>query len=283
MANHIIGLDHAVIAVRDLAAAAAAFTRLGFTVSPQGVHAEWGTANRCLMLAGTYVELLAAVGEGDPADRVREFTADRDGLMALALGTADAAADVARLRAAGLDVEDPRALSRPVATDSGTKTARFAVAILPPAATPGVNSWLCQHLTPEALRQPGWTEHGNGAQDIASATAVVQEPYDLMPAWDRLIGPAATTPTDNTVTVHTGNGVIFLTRPDDLSQLHPEAESEAIPAPPAIVALALTVADTAAAARLLKANGVEFSRDAEGTIRIPPDEACGVFLEFQER
>jgi hypothetical protein len=46
------------------------------------------------------------------------------------------------------------------------------------------------------------------------------------------------------------------------------------------VALAIRVADTARAAAVLKANKVEFSRDREGTLRIPPSETCGVFIEM---
>jgi hypothetical protein len=36
--KHIVGLDHVVVAVRNLDAAEAAWKRIGFTVSPRGTH-----------------------------------------------------------------------------------------------------------------------------------------------------------------------------------------------------------------------------------------------------
>ena len=41
------GIDHPIIAIRDMAAGRAAFERLGFTVTPRGRHLEWGTGNWC--------------------------------------------------------------------------------------------------------------------------------------------------------------------------------------------------------------------------------------------
>ena len=107
MFNSIIGLDHASIAVRDLDAAAESFRRLGFALTPKGHHAEWGTANHCAMFAQDYLQLLAAEGAGEQADRVRAFTRDREGILSLSLGTEDGAAAAEALRRAGLDVPQP--------------------------------------------------------------------------------------------------------------------------------------------------------------------------------
>ncbi|MBX9634263.1 MAG: VOC family protein [Magnetospirillum sp.] len=277
MANHISGLDHAVIAVRDLALAAETFQRLGFTLTPKGHHAEWGTANRCVMFARDYVQLLSAEGDGAEAEQLRAL--DRDGLNGIGLSSSNGAAAAECLRAAGLDVPMARSLSRRMDDDKGT-TLMFSEVPLPAAATPGVNSHVIQHITTERERNPHWLDHPNGAMGIASVTAIVHEPPELTPAWDVVFGPHSAVLTDDTVTVHTGRGLIYLTRPDELTQLHPDAELDELPPAPALVALALLVVDTDRAAAVLKANGVEFSRDKEGTIRIPPSEACGVFVEM---
>src|SRR2546423_10690154 len=52
-------IDHAVIAVRDLDAAAGDFSELGFTLTPRGHHSI-GSQNHCIMLGSTYIELLVA-------------------------------------------------------------------------------------------------------------------------------------------------------------------------------------------------------------------------------
>jgi catechol 2,3-dioxygenase-like lactoylglutathione lyase family enzyme len=274
MTSRITGLDHVIIAVRDLDKAAATFRALGFTLAPRGEHAEWGTVNHCIMFADDYLEILAAVGQGGPAERVRAFTADKgEGLMGLVWGTEDAVADCARL-----GIEPPGDLSRSIEGDM----ARFKAGILPPETTPGLASFLCQHLTPEKLRRPGWTEHANGARGIISVTAVMAEPLELMPAWDHLIGPAASTATDELVTVHTRHGMVFLCRPDDLEQLHPEAEGEDFPPAPMLVALTLRVRSTDDAARALKAAGIPHDRDRQGKIVVHPEDACGLLIELLE-
>lgn len=279
MANHITGLDHAVVAVRDLAEAAATFARLGFVLTPKGHHAEWGTANHCLMFGRDYIELLAAEGPGAEADALRAVTAERDGMVGLALCSDDGAATAECLRAAGIDLPGPRSLSRKIDDGQGT-TLMFSEVKLPAEATPGIATRVVQHITAERERFPEWLAHPNGAFGIASVTAIVDEPTQATAAWDRVFGPHAAVLTDETVTIHSGRGLIFLTKPDDLTQLHPDAELDDLPAAPALVAVALQVADTGRAAELLRRNGVGFSRDSEGTIRIPPSEACGVFIEM---
>lgn len=272
MTNHITGLDHLIIAVRDLERATAVYRALGFTLAPRGEHAEWGTANRCIMFGDDYLELLAAVGDGAPADRVRGFLAERgEGLMSLAWGTENTAADCARL-----GVAPPAALSRSVEGD----LARFEIGFLPPETTPGIACFLCGHLTPDKLRREGWTRHANGVLGIVSVTAAAADPPALQAAWDRLIGPAASTLTDDTLTVHTRHGMVFLCRPDDLGQLHPETEDEDFPPPPALVAMTLRVEDTDAAAAVLKDAGVPFDRDSRGKVVVYPDQACGVMIEL---
>lgn len=277
MANNITGLDHAVIAVRDLEAAAEVFRRLGFALTPKGDLPEWAAFNHCAMFGGDYLELLAAGGEGPEATQLKDFTARGDGLMSVSLGSANGAAAAESLRNAGLEVPVPRSLSRKL--DDGT-TLMFSEVPLPAGATPGVPLRIIQHITAERLRNPQWLDHPNGAVGIASVTAIVDEPPELTAAWDTVFGPHTAVLTDDTVTVHTGRGLIYLTRPDELTQLHPEAELDELPPAPALVALAIKVADTDRAAAVLKANRVEFSRDREGTIRIPPSEACGVFVEM---
>ncbi|EME68671.1 hypothetical protein H261_17268 [Paramagnetospirillum caucaseum] len=274
MTSRITGLDHVIIAVRDLDKAAGVFRALGFTLATRGEHAEWGTANHCIMFGEDYLEILAAVGEGGPADRVRAFTAEKgEGLMGLVWGTEDAQADCARL-----GLEPPGDLSRSI--EGGM--ARFKAGILPPETTPGIASFLCQHLTPDILRRPGWTDHANGALGIVSVTALMAEPLELIPAWDRLIGPAAATATDETVTVHTRHGLVFLCRPDDLGQMHPEAEDEEFPPAPALVALTLRIKNADTAAKALKAAGIPHERDRQGKVMVAPEDACGVLIELQE-
>ena len=60
--KNIVGLDHAVVMVKDLDKAAENWKRLGFTMSPRGTHsAHMGSGNYTIMFDPDYVELLGVL------------------------------------------------------------------------------------------------------------------------------------------------------------------------------------------------------------------------------
>ncbi len=105
-------LDHVVIAVRDLEAAAADYAAiLGRMPSWRGEHPVYGTRNVLFRIENTYVELLGlgSVG-GDPrwaGELARFLDAHGEGVYALALGTANVDATVREMRQRGLEIVDP--------------------------------------------------------------------------------------------------------------------------------------------------------------------------------
>jgi catechol 2,3-dioxygenase-like lactoylglutathione lyase family enzyme len=60
--KNVIGIDHAVVMVKDLDKAAENYKRLGFTVSPRGTHsAHMGSGNYTIMFDPDYMELLGVL------------------------------------------------------------------------------------------------------------------------------------------------------------------------------------------------------------------------------
>lgn len=284
MANHIDGIDHVLLSVADLAAARERWTRLGFALTPRGGHPEWGTANHCIMFADDYVELLGAVADGARAEALRaRLVTKGEGLSGLALASPDAAGASRELRRRGVAAGEPTALSRPLEAPDGTVMPRFSLVDLPDGTLPGATAFLCQHLTPELLRRPEWLVHPNGAVGVASVTIVVDDPEAAREPMEAVFGAGSTTATDSTVAVHTGRGLILLARPDEVTQLHPDADLDEPPPAPAAVALTLLTDDPDRAARHLQEQAVPFSRDADGTVRVAAEDASGVFLEFTRR
>jgi catechol 2,3-dioxygenase-like lactoylglutathione lyase family enzyme len=129
----LIALDHVVIAVDDLEAAARSYAELlGRSPSWRGIHPLAGTSNVLFRLENCYVELLAGTQLGE-------------GLRALAFASDDAKAEAARLQQRGIQASDP-------AEGEGRDSASGAVrrwrnSFLPTAATRGLLLFAIEHLT----------------------------------------------------------------------------------------------------------------------------------------
>jgi hypothetical protein len=104
----ITGIDHIVILVRDLDAAMEDYARLGFTVARGGEH-PGGTHNALIAFAdGAYLELIAfKEPDQSSAHPWHGALSFGEGLVALAVGSSDLAADAAAIRERGLRVDEP--------------------------------------------------------------------------------------------------------------------------------------------------------------------------------
>jgi len=123
MLASLVGLDHLVVAVRDLDAAAAEWAALGFTVSPRGLHSpHMGSGNHTMMFGEDYLELLGVVTPQPHNEALRGFLAGREGLERAAFTTTDAEAGAAAIRAQELAANGPVHFGRPVPLPDGTTT-----------------------------------------------------------------------------------------------------------------------------------------------------------------
>jgi catechol 2,3-dioxygenase-like lactoylglutathione lyase family enzyme len=142
------GLDHIVLAVRDLDRATDTYRKLlGREPSWRGRHPAYGTANTLFRLENTYLELLAPAGEGPLAAQVNAWIAEHgESPLALAFGTDDVDTAVGTLRARGLAAPDPG--------DGGGRDERTGAerrwrnVFLPPSATRGVMMIVIEHRSP---------------------------------------------------------------------------------------------------------------------------------------
>ena len=74
--KNVIGIDHAVVMVKDLDQAAENYRRLGFTVSPRGTHsAHMGSGNYTIMFQEDYLNRLIEIGYEDALARADEIGA----------------------------------------------------------------------------------------------------------------------------------------------------------------------------------------------------------------
>lgn len=280
MSRAITGLDHALVGVRDLEAARAAFERLGFTLSARGRHIGWGTANYCLMFAEDYVELL---GIADPArftNNLDIFLETREGVMGIAFATGDAAGAADALREAGIAADGPKDLKRILELPEGDAEPAFKLVYLPEDATPGAPSFVCQHLNRDLVWRAAWLDHPNGARALRSVTGVVADPGALAIHYGGLFGFDRVWVSDGAVQVETGGARLRFTTRGWLSRLYPGLAGLPDHPLPWLAGLRIEVGDVGATAALLEAAGVTCARDGASLLRVPPEAACGVLLEF---
>ena len=184
-----VSLDHIGIVGRDLDALAAAFGRLGFTLTPLARHAGGRTGNRCVMLHGAYLELMSTVDGGTSATLDR-FLARYEGAHILAFAVTDLDAARARLALAGLDAPPPSLTDRLV-DDAEPDGARARFALVTPPDIPEGRVLLVRHLTPDALWQDRFMRHANGASKLLGVTIQSTEPAATTARLSRITGVAA--------------------------------------------------------------------------------------------
>ncbi|WP_158240648.1 VOC family protein [Telmatospirillum siberiense] len=265
MAHQITGIDHARIAVADAGAARQAFVRLGFSVAP----ATRDDAAGFIRFGTDYVELAAPGDAGGDSERLRRALAGAAGRLAgLGLVSRDLAASRQSLVRAGVEPLPP------------VGEGLISSIALPDGLPPGLSTELRSVGGEADGGFSEWREHPNTALGIVSLTVLLDNPEAAISDYSRLFGPAACTPTDEMVTVHTGRGLIFLVSPNGFDDLHPGLDLR-LPAAPAMVALTIRVADLSRAADVLSANGVPVARRG-GHLGIPSRDALGIGLELAE-
>ncbi len=277
------GIDHVIVAVHDLEHARTAWSRLGFTISPRGRHLGQGTANYCIMMRSDYVELLGIVDATNSVERLQAFLTRREGPMSVAFAPAGMAEEArAALQRRQLHPSEPRPLARQIELPQGTVLPRFSLVSLPPDETPGLDTFLCGHLTPELMRQPEWLEHPNGAVGLRAVHVVVDSTAPLLPAYDRLFGIVQVTTTDAVAAVHIGQQRLVFSTADDFQTMHPAIELASAFAPPGIAALELDVERLDHTADYLTGRRVAFDVMPDGSLAVKAAEANGSILLFCE-
>jgi hypothetical protein len=280
MGGPVVGIDHVIIAVRDLDRVGMTWTRLGFALTPRGRHLQRGTANYCIMFARDYVELLGIVDPAQDLGGVDAFLARGEGIRSVAFASDAGDGTAAALTRRGLHPGAARDLARQVELAEETIVPRFRLVALPPEETPGLDAFFCQHLTPELMRQPAWLAHPNGAVGVRGVTVLVEATAPLRPAYEKLLGPAAVNETDDVLTVHAGEHRIMFATPDDFSALYPEVTPARAPTLPSIAVLTLASRDVELTLDHLTQWQVPYEALADGAVLVPAEEANGAALLF---
>lgn len=285
--------DHVVLCVADLEQARASFAALGFTLTPPAAH-PFGTRNSLVQFAGrNFLELLAigdraAILPHEPPHRFSfaafnaAFLERRgEGASMLVFAGADARADIAAFRAAGLDTYEPFDFGRDaIQPDGSVARVGFSLAFVTHEAMPDAAFFTCQHRhQPELFWRPEYQRHPNGAETL---TGVVMSAANLPLISDFLERiTSAMAAGDDAAAVRPGprSEQVTILSADALVQRYPKWRGVGDLESPRFRALRVTVRDLAAVRDRLERRAVPH-RLAEHGLVVPPAFAHGVCVEF---
>jgi glyoxalase-like protein len=214
------------------------------------------------MFADDYLELLAQGAPPRPA--LERFLKVREGVLGIALRTADARQTFSELRQQGIAIADPVDFGRPVDTPVGQREAQFTTTEIDNDSTAGLRVFFCQHKTPELVWLPQYMAQPNGVTGLAGLV-VVDTGGRLEGVLKRALGDAA--------------GAIEYLTPAAAAERFIDDPILSI-APPYVAAIRLRVGDRTAAARFLEGAGVRARKLPAGALQVSSRDALGAILEF---
>ncbi len=193
------GINHLVLASRDLEALRSTYQALGFAVKQRG-GLPFGISNSIVQLQGSYLELLSVTGdvpEHSPGHFSfgafnRDYLARHEGFSMLVLDTPDARADIASWREAGLQAYEPFDFSKMATTHDGEKVnLSFSLAFVSHPAAPWFRIFACQYGQPEFYAQPQYLNHPNAASTLQDVWIAGETAPDLADFMSKVTGRAA--------------------------------------------------------------------------------------------
>jgi hypothetical protein len=283
--NGIESLDHPVLAAKDLDSVRVSYERLGFTIPPRGSHVEWGTGNLCIMFPDDYLQIRGIV------DATR-FTMNLDkhldrygeGLMGVAFRTDDVHASYTDMIEHGMHVSEPRTLTRNFEHPEGWTQPQFELCVPEADDIAGLmHVVVLQHITPALIRRPEFLTHANGCVGVSDMSGIIQSVAEIADKLALLLGDDAVSVSHDGVRLELPTGQrIYLLRPHAYRTRFGSSASAPGFELRNLRAITLRVDELTRTGDLLAGNGLEFDSVDDCTIRIGPDHACGVILDFTE-
>jgi hypothetical protein len=273
-------LDHVNINVRDqMDAAAELYARLGFQLTPRGFH-SLGSVNHLAVFGTNYLEL---VGFPRGSTKRQDLIDAPVGLNAFVFQTEDEAQAYHALVDAGVPVDAPIDISRPVDFQGAKRDATFRIFRLKSGTFPAGRIIFCHHLTRDLIWRDEWRHHPNGAIDIARAIVVASDPAPLGGLFARMFGAMAVRRTANGGhSLVVGASRLEIKRPEEFRKEFGDAGPDPLERDQYIAAVTFRTWSLEQAANALKANGISDVRYDSARIIVPAHQTMQVALEFIE-
>ncbi len=285
-------IDHIVHASRDLAAHAAFYRKLGFTLGARNHH-PWGTENHIIQFGDHFIELISrgpgfrAAIDLDPhvfsfAGFISEQLEKREGVSMLAFATQDARADRIDFKAAGLgDFESFHFERKGKRADGADSHVAFTLAFARTKLIPDVGFFTCRQHFPEEFYAPALQTHANGAVGLCGPVFVAENPSLHAEFFSGLTGQRDMLATSSGIDFEVADeqSVEVLTEPAFLNKFGAGALSR-LPTGSHVAAIRIAVRDLGVCGNLFEENNVPHQAFGHRLV-IPPEAAFGVALAFE--
>lgn len=172
-------IDHLLTYVRDLDRAAAAFRRMGFTLSPLSRIDAMGISNHLVLMQqglpgfANYIELMSAHDRQRLPPPMAKVLSGAEGIKSMVLGTEDAALAQQAMVRQGFAAAAPVHVKREWKIGPGDSVFPEFDVILPVEAPLAFNA--CRYFNVELYLRPEWREHANGARRVRTVFAIADD------------------------------------------------------------------------------------------------------------
>lgn len=289
--NAPFGIDHPLLATRDIEGLRARLISLGFNMTTVGRH-PWGTSTSLAMFDGCLLEIMGVYDEtlidelpaGDFhfGRHVFEHLQEREGIALSALHSTDSVGDAQLAHAQGFTVAGHLEFGRDVTLPDGhagrTKT---TLALMPDPIFPRLSFFLCQQHLPELIYVPEWLQHPNSVSGIGGITILAEaEVHGALEA--KFIGLyGEVQQISGGFKVSTANGSISVQTHDAIvAEFGPLPTSVGNGASPSIVAMDMIYQRQEAFDIWCANNALAPRKTTSGCVGTDPEQTANVVLRF---
>jgi hypothetical protein len=139
---------------------------------------------------------------------------------------------------------------------------------------------LCQHLTADTLRQPGWLDHPNGVTGFGRLVGVVSDFDAAEAAYNKLLGALNVRREHDRIWLNFGEGAdVELISAEEAEQ---RGDANPVRGSAYLASATLLVKNIDRTAQLFFENGIHFESLASSVLRVDPADACGAHLYFRQ-
>lgn len=285
------GIDHLVLCVKNLDAAAEIYERLGFTLTPRASH-DWGTDNRLVQVEGSFLEIIEVahpeklLPERDGAFNfgrfIHRYLQNREGFGMLVFESHDAEADRKEFAESGLsDFERFDFERKATLPDGSTVTVGFSLSFVHRPECPDAAFFVCQQHAPEYFWKPHFQKHRNGARAIGEVVLIADNTGELQFLFEGLQQPGSVALEDGILRAETARGWLSAMTPEAYQDWFGPASLAGVDVPngPHLAAFRVLVDDLAETERLLAEVGIAAHWGKAGLV-VPAPTLFGTTLAF---